>query len=167
MLTPGDRLTTFRIDGDVMVGLGICFDIYFDEYSRALRKAGCDMIVYPNAFNTSIGPMHWDLLNRARAADNQVYTVSISPARIDGAEYEAWGYSMVSDPWGRVLKQAGVREETLYQVVGEWNAVVYHTRCVTDWLGLFCRFECDSRIPSADSALGQAARGRLRTVRHG
>lgn len=119
VLTPGDRLTTFRIDGVVLVGLGICFDIYFDEYARALRKAGCDMIVYPNAFNTSIGPMHWDLLNRARAADNQVYTVSISPARVDGAEYVAWGYSMMTDPWGRVLIQAGVREETLYQEIGE------------------------------------------------
>lgn len=38
-LTPGDKLTTFTIDG-VKFGLGVCFDIYFDEYARALRSAG-------------------------------------------------------------------------------------------------------------------------------
>lgn len=117
-LTPGNRLTTFRIDGGVRIGVGICFDMYFDEYARALRQIGCDVIVYPAAFNPHIGPMHWDLLNRARAADNQVYTVSVAPARVDGAAYVSWGHSMVSDPWGRIVWQAGIGEEVKYLSIG-------------------------------------------------
>lgn len=65
--------------------------------------------------------MHWDLLNRARAADNQVYTVTVSPARVSPVavgEYVAWGHSMVSDPWGRVVMQAGDDEQTLFADIG-------------------------------------------------
>jgi len=114
--TPGKTLTTFTIEG-IKFGMGICFDIYFDEYCRALRNAGCDMILFPNAFNTVIGPLHWDLLNRARATDNQLYVASISPARDDHGGYISWGYSMFSDPWGRVLAQAGIREEIIFQEI--------------------------------------------------
>lgn len=34
------------------------------------------MFVYPGAFNTTTGPMHWELLARARAVDNQVTSLS-------------------------------------------------------------------------------------------
>jgi len=30
---------------------------------------GADMILYPGAFNLVTGPMHWELLLRARAVD--------------------------------------------------------------------------------------------------
>lgn len=33
---------------------------------------GADLIVYPGAFNMTTGPLHWELLLRARAVDNQV-----------------------------------------------------------------------------------------------
>lgn len=122
-LTQGTRLTTFCIDGGVRIGVGICFDVYFDEFSRALRRLGCDVLVFPSAFNPFVGPLHWDLLNRARAADNQVYTVAVAPARvIDGDEYVSWGHSMVSDPWGRIVWQAGIGEETKYIGIGEFVA---------------------------------------------
>lgn len=76
------------------------------------------MIFYPAAFNTVIGPMHWDLLNRARAADNQVYVATISPSRDVNGGYIAWGHSMFSDPWGRVLAQASEKEEIVYLDIG-------------------------------------------------
>lgn len=38
-LTCGTAATTFTVDG-IKFGLGICFDIFFDEYSRALRNLG-------------------------------------------------------------------------------------------------------------------------------
>lgn len=34
--------------------------------------AGCQLLVYPGAFNTTTGPAHWELLQRGRAVDNQV-----------------------------------------------------------------------------------------------
>lgn len=63
----------------------------------AARK-GCIAMVYPGAFNTTTGPLHWDLLMRSRAVDNQIYVMMCSPARGEGPGYQAYGFSGVSDP---------------------------------------------------------------------
>lgn len=76
------------------------------------------MMFYPAAFNTVIGPMQWELLNRARANDNQFFLATISPARNPNSKYEAWGYTMVSDPWGAIVKQAGISQETVHVEIG-------------------------------------------------
>lgn len=49
------------------------------------------------------GPAHWELLQRSRAVDNQVYVISCSPARNnnDDGGYVAWGHSSVVNPWGK------------------------------------------------------------------
>lgn len=78
---------------------------------------------YPAAFNTVIGPLHWELLNRARANDNQFFVVTISPARNPNSLYEAWGHSMVSDPWGRIVLQANEYEETLFTTIGNFSFI--------------------------------------------
>lgn len=44
-------------------------------------RRGCQILVYPAAFNMTTGPLHWELLQRARAVDNQVFVMSCSPAR--------------------------------------------------------------------------------------
>ena len=60
---------------------------------------GCELLVFPSAFNMTTGPAHWELLTRARAADNQMYVAMVSPARDETASYVAWGYSSLADPW--------------------------------------------------------------------
>ena len=37
-----------------------------------MRAKGCKLLVFPGAFNLTTGPAHWELLQRARAVDNQV-----------------------------------------------------------------------------------------------
>lgn len=118
VLTPGNQVTTFQIDG-VKCGLAICYDMYFEEFAKLYRKTGVELMFYPAAFNTVIGPIQWDVLLRARANDNQFYVVAISPARNPESLYEAWGFSMVIDPWAKVLTQAKEHEETLHTVIGE------------------------------------------------
>ncbi len=62
------------------------------------------MLIYPGAFNTVTGPLHWELLQRARAVDNQLVVLTCSPARgSDPKAYQAWGHSSAISPWGRVL----------------------------------------------------------------
>ena len=39
------------------------------------------------AFNTTTGPLHWELLLRARATDNQLFVAACSPARNEDASY--------------------------------------------------------------------------------
>jgi omega-amidase len=47
--------------------------------------------------------LHWELLLRARAVDNQLFVAACSPARVPGASYQAWGHSTLVGPFGEVL----------------------------------------------------------------
>lgn len=76
------------------------------------------MLLFPAAFNMKTGPLHWELLGRARAVDNQVFVGLISPARDTQAEYIAWGHSMVIDPWGNVLQTATDTPTIIVQDIG-------------------------------------------------
>lgn len=49
------------------------------------------------------GPVHWELLARARAVDNQLFVATCSPARDPSASYQAWGHSTVVGPFAEVL----------------------------------------------------------------
>ncbi len=46
--------------------------------------------------------MHWELLQKARAVDNQLFVATCSPARNSEASYQAWGHSTAVDPFGKV-----------------------------------------------------------------
>ncbi|OCH95223.1 carbon-nitrogen hydrolase [Obba rivulosa] len=96
------------------IGLGICYDVRFPELAMILARKGCHALIYPGAFNLTTGPLHWELLQRARAVDNQVFFSMCSPARDMTAGYHAWGHSMVVDPMARVLTEAGEDEEIIY-----------------------------------------------------
>ncbi|XP_032485637.1 omega-amidase NIT2 [Phocoena sinus] len=112
-LSPGDSFSTFDTPY-CRVGLGICYDIRFAELAQIYAQRGCQLLVYPGAFNLTTGPAHWELLQRGRAVDNQVYVATASPARDDKASYVAWGHSTVVSPWGEVLVKAGTEEMIVY-----------------------------------------------------
>ena len=109
-LTAGDEVTVFDTEFCKM-GLCICYDARFPELFRLMVDRGAKLILVPAAFNQTTGPAHWELLFRQRAVDNQVFCVGTSPARDPEAGYQAWGHSIVTDPWGRVLTQLGAGEE--------------------------------------------------------
>ncbi|KAL5783501.1 hypothetical protein ACOSP7_008530 [Xanthoceras sorbifolium] len=101
-LTAGDTPTI--VDTDVgRIGIGICYDIRFQELAMIYAARGAHLICYPGAFNMTTGPLHWELLQRARAADNQLYVATCSPARDEAGGYVAWGHSTLVGPFGEVL----------------------------------------------------------------
>lgn len=112
-LHSGDQLTLVAL-GQLTVGIMICYDIRFPEMARLAALAGAQLLVIPAAFNLITGPLHWELLMRSRAADNQVFVAAAAPARNPEADYQSWGHSMVIDPWGRIIAQAGDEETILY-----------------------------------------------------
>lgn len=113
VLKPGSKLTSFNM-GDWKVGLGICYDIRFGEMAKLYAKAGCNLLVYPGAFNMTTGPLHWELLQKCRAVDNELYVTAVSPAQDTSADYVAYGHTMAVDPWGKVVSAAGFGEEIVY-----------------------------------------------------
>ncbi|XP_067947968.1 omega-amidase NIT2-like [Watersipora subatra] len=114
VLTAGDELGMFEMSNGVKIGMGICYDMRFPELSILLAKASCDFLVFPGAFNMTTGPLHWELLQKGRAIDNQLYVAACSPARDETATYIAWGHSSVVDPWGEVIAKAAAAEEIIY-----------------------------------------------------
>ncbi|CAN2390311.1 Nitrilase family, partial [Pristimantis euphronides] len=111
-LSPGDRLSVFDTPF-CKIGIGICYDIRFAELAQVYTRKGCQLLVYPGAFNMTTGPAHWELLQRARALDNQVYVATASPARDERASYVAWGHSTVVSPWGEVIAKGGADEAVI------------------------------------------------------
>lgn len=112
-LSPGNSLSTFDTPF-CKVGVGICYDMRFAELAQLYSRKGCRLLVYPGAFNMTTGPAHWELLQRGRAVDNQVYVATASPARDEAASYVAWGHSTVVNPWGEVIAKAGPEETVIY-----------------------------------------------------
>ena len=96
------------------VGIIICYDIRFPEMARKLALMGAEIILVPAAFNTVTGPLHWEIIFRARAIENQVYLAAASPARDHESSYQAYGHSMIIDPMGKLLSEADINEEILY-----------------------------------------------------
>ncbi|KAL2016120.1 hypothetical protein VTK56DRAFT_4239 [Thermocarpiscus australiensis] len=108
VLSPGNKLTVVDLPEYGRVAVAICYDVRFPEMAMvaARRDGGCFALVYPGAFNLTTGPLHWRLLARARAVDNQLYVALCSPARDMSAGYHAWGHSLVVDPMAQVLVEA-------------------------------------------------------------
>lgn len=112
VLSPGQRHTVFDTPFG-RFGLCICFDIRFPALARQMADAGAQCILVPAAFNSTTGPLHWELLFRARAVDNELFTAGCSPARDERAGYVAYGHSIAVNPWGKVLGDAGTAPTTL------------------------------------------------------
>jgi predicted amidohydrolase len=95
--------------GGFAVGLMTCYDLRFPELARALVDRGAEVLVIPAAWVA--GPRkveHWRTLVRARAVENTVFVAAVGQP---GPRYT--GHSMVVDPLGDVLAEAGEEAEVL------------------------------------------------------
>ncbi|MFJ9693067.1 carbon-nitrogen family hydrolase [Kitasatospora sp. NPDC101183] len=93
------------------LGLATCYDLRFPELFRALLDAGAQLLVVPAAWPARRRE-HWTLLARARAVEEQAFVLACNTAGTHGGVEQA-GYSLVVDPWGRVLAEAGAGEEVV------------------------------------------------------
>ncbi|NEK87327.1 carbon-nitrogen family hydrolase [Blastococcus saxobsidens] len=114
LLTAGDQLATVDLDlgGEfVPVGLATCYDLRFPELFRMLTVNGMQLSVIVAAWPLA-RVEHWRVLAQARAVENQVVVIACNTAGTH-AGVTMGGHSMVVDPLGRVLAEAGEDEEVL------------------------------------------------------
>lgn len=112
-LSAGNSVTVFDTPY-CKIGVGICYDIRFPELSMLMKRKGAKVLVFPGAFNLTTGPAHWELLQRARAVDNQLYVAAASPSRGPEGGYQAWGHSTVISPWGDVVSTCSHLDAIVY-----------------------------------------------------
>ena len=125
-LSAGDQITVLSGVGDPLVsglscppnlGLQICYDIRFPELALLMQQQlRCDLIACPAGFSTTTGPLHWHLVMRARAVDTQCFVLACCSARPpeDSGDYPSYGHSLVVDPWGHIVAEAGIGEEVVH-----------------------------------------------------
>ncbi|WP_435741877.1 carbon-nitrogen hydrolase family protein [Nocardioides sp. SYSU DS0663] len=91
------------------VGLMTCYDLRFPELARLLVDRGAEVLVVPAAWVAGERKVdHWRTLVRARAIENTVFVVACAqPAP------RYCGHSMVVDPLGDVVAEAGDGAELL------------------------------------------------------
>ncbi|MFJ4969534.1 carbon-nitrogen family hydrolase [Streptomyces sp. NPDC088755] len=110
MMGAGDELVTVALP-QTTLGLATCYDLRFPEQFRGLVDAGAETLVVAAGWPER-RRSHWTLLAQARAVENQAYVLALGTAG-SHADIPQAGHSIVVDPWGEVLAQAGADEEIL------------------------------------------------------
>jgi predicted amidohydrolase len=89
------------------LGLTICYDLRFPQLFRALAHAGANVLSVPSAFTRQTGQAHWHVLLRARAIETGSFVLAAAQGGRHEDGRETYGHSLVVDPWGRILAEAG------------------------------------------------------------
>jgi predicted amidohydrolase len=111
VLTAGTDASTHYLPGLATLGMTTCYDLRFPELYRLLLDGGAELIVVPTGWPAA-RLEHWQVLTRARAIENQVFLVGCNQVGTqEGVELA--GHSVIIDPWGRVVAEAGTGEEVL------------------------------------------------------
>ena len=103
-ILPGREPVSFDLKADTAtfkVGLSICYDLRFPELYRSFGAT--DLLVVPAAFTYTTGSVHWEILLRARAIENQCYVLASGQVGHHPNGRHTWGHSMLIDPWGRIV----------------------------------------------------------------
>lgn len=103
----GEEFVTFDIGGVAKAGVSICYDMWFAETTRTLSVMGAEIILHPTMTDTVDREVELSIA-RASAATNQCYFFDIN-----GVGEFGNGQSIVVDPSGYVLHQAGTGEEVI------------------------------------------------------
>jgi predicted amidohydrolase len=103
---PGREAVLARLPWGVL-GMSVCYDVRFPYLYRALAKAGAQFLSVPSAFTKVTGQAHWHVLLRARAIETGCYVFAPAQGGRHENGRETFGHSLIVDPWGRVIAEAG------------------------------------------------------------
>ena len=102
----GAAVVNVELEG-LRLGLATCYDLRFPEMFRALALRGAEVILLPAAFTRETGRDHWEPLLRARAIENGCFVVAAGQVGTFPPNRRTHGHSMIVDPWGTILAEAG------------------------------------------------------------
>ena len=110
-LQPGDQFCVFDVPGVGRFGLCICYDSWFPEVARSLAWLGAEVILRPT-LTATVDRVLELVISQANAIFNQCYFVDVNAVGPWGG-----GRSLIVDPNGRVLQQAGDHETIVTEIL--------------------------------------------------
>ncbi|MGB7338006.1 MAG: carbon-nitrogen family hydrolase [Phototrophicaceae bacterium] len=110
-LAPGQSPLTLDLPWGT-TGLAICYDLRFPEIFRryAIKEQAKMIIISAEWPLVRIG--HWRALLVARAIENQCFVIACNAAG-DTGDTVMGGHSMIIDPWGRIVMEAGEKPQLI------------------------------------------------------
>jgi len=103
---PGQKISLVPVD-ELKLGLSVCYDVRFPGLMQALAARGMNLLTVPAAFTRVTGTAHWHTLLRARAIENQCFVLAPNQTGVHANGRETYGHSLIINPWGDVLADAG------------------------------------------------------------
>jgi len=121
--TGGDAVHVFNWDS-LSVAPFVCYDLRFPEVFRAAARRRAQLLAIIANWPLP-RESHWVTLLQARAIENQAYVIGVNRCGTD-PKYTYFGRSMIVDPRGNVVADAGNEEglvsaEVDPQVVENWR----------------------------------------------
>ena len=120
----GSELLLFQM-GEWTVAPFICYDLRFPELFRRAVARGAELLIVIASWPVARVD-HWVTLLQARAIENQAYVIGVNRTGQD-PQYSYPGRSLVIDPWGRIVADAGAEEGLLratldHAALRQWRA---------------------------------------------
>ena len=111
-------------------------DRLYPEASRTLALAGAEILVMPISFSTYADPAQrasiWEVPLRARAYENGVYVLACNRVGIEGPRHHL-GRSMVVDPRGMIVSEAGTEQPELLVAEVDLDAIAVQRKRFPWW----------------------------------
>lgn len=97
------------------IGMSICYDVRFPYLYRSLAHAGAEVMTIPAAFTRYTGDKGgWHVLTRARAMETGSFVIAPAQCGSHAGDRKTYGHSLIINPWGDILAEAGETEEIIY-----------------------------------------------------
>jgi len=133
--TPGDALPVFDVAG-ARIGIQICNDRLYPEPSRVLARRGAEIIFMPICYSTYGDPDHrisiWEVPLRSRAYENGVWVAAANRVGTEEPRVHI-GRSMLVDPRGGIVREAGMNEPELLVETIDLDAVTKQRKKFPWW----------------------------------
>lgn len=138
----------------------ICFDQWFPETARVAALKGAEIIFYPSAIGHFVNddPIEgewktpWTDIQRSHAIANNVFVAAVNRVGIEN-QLAFWGGSFVCDCFGKIIKQGGSSEETIFaeidlrqvqQIQELWGFLRYRKPC--QYQAIVTSATCDKEV---------------------
>lgn len=134
LFAAGDRCVTVNIQG-FTIGLMICADLGFPEFSRAMARIGVDAFFVVSSWSRP----YEDLLLlccRARAAENSCWLVSCNRLGLEWSGRDNCGCSTAVSPSGEIIADLADKQNAYYTVELRKEEIIERRREIKwlEWL---------------------------------